>query len=70
MNRRDLVGTIARAAKEAGLRWQLLRDTGAHEIWSLDGQRLSIPRHREINEVTAREIMKDLEDKLGKDWWR
>lgn len=70
MKRRDLIATIAAAAREAGLSWELVRDSGAHEIWSLDGQRTSVPRHREINEITAEAIMKDLEDKLGKDWWR
>lgn len=70
MKRRDLIATIATAAKKAELRWELLRDTGDHEIWSLDGQRMSVPRHRKINEFTARAILKSLEDKLGKEWWR
>lgn len=70
MKRRDLLAMIASAARESGMSWELVRDTGAHEIWSLDGQRISVPRHREINEITARAILKDVEDKLGKDWWR
>jgi len=39
-------------------------------VFTLDGQRVIVPRHTEINEVTAREILKSLEDKLGKDWWK
>jgi hypothetical protein len=31
---------------------------------------ISIPRHRELNELTARAIIAALEVKLGKDWWR
>lgn len=70
VKRRDLIAKIATAAQAAGLRWELIRDTGAHEIWSLDGRRISVPRHREINEMTARAILNDVEDKFGKDWWR
>jgi hypothetical protein len=32
--------------------------------------RIPIPRHREINDYTAQGIMRDLEIKLGKEWWR
>lgn len=31
---------------------------------------ISIPRHRELNELTARAILTVLEEKLGEDWWR
>lgn len=31
--------------------------------------RVAIPRHREILEHTAMAIFRDLEDKLGEDWW-
>jgi len=44
--------------------------TGPHEAWICDGMRIPIPRHREINDYTAQGIMRDLEIKLGKDWWR
>ena len=48
----------------------MLRGSGDHEIWSLDGMRVSIPRHNEINERTGQGINRTLEEKLGKDWWR
>ena len=41
-------------------RWARPRAVGgSHEIWTLGGQRLVIPRHREINERTAEGILAD-----------
>lgn len=34
-----------------------VRQGGRHELWQLGGARLVIPRHREINELTARGII-------------
>lgn len=69
MRKRDLIRTIKDAAKDAGLDFELKRQGGNHEMWSLDGLTLPIPRHRDINEITAKGIMKDAANKLGKDWW-
>jgi hypothetical protein len=46
-----------------------LRNTGGHEVLSLDGLRLPIPNHREIAEGTVRSIMRQAAAKLGEDWW-
>lgn len=70
MKRRDAIRKIADAAKRADVDWSPLRDMGSHQIWSLGGQRVSVPRHRELAEGTAEAIFKALEEKLGKDWWR
>lgn len=71
MKRRDLIQKIAKGAKDAGVSWSRLPGgTGRHEAWECDGMRIPVPRHREINEYTAQGIMRDLEAKLGKDWWR
>jgi hypothetical protein len=61
---------IARAARKADVEWELVRQGAEHELWSFDGERVTVPRHREINEVTTRGILRALEAKLGKDWWR
>jgi len=29
-----------------------------------------VPRHSDINEFTAEAIMKELEEELGKGWWK
>jgi hypothetical protein len=65
-----LIQTIRRAASETGIDFSLERKSGDHEVWNLDGLRIPIPRHREVNEWTARAILRDAEQKLGKDWWR
>ena len=70
MKRTVLLRTIARAANRAGVEWRLVRDRGDHEVWSLDGFRVVVPRHREVNEMTAMRIFLDLEDRLGPRWWR
>jgi hypothetical protein len=70
MKRRDLVARIAKAAKATGKAWQFARQGAAHEIWVLDGKQVSIPRHNEINELTAVGVFRHFEDKLGKDWWK
>ena len=48
----------------------LLRDTDDHIIYIVGGQYFPVPRHVEINEWTVMWIMKDLEDELGKWWWK
>jgi mRNA interferase HicA len=54
----------------AGLRWMLVRQGGDHEVWDLDGIRVLVPRHREVNERTALRIRELLEDRLGDRWWQ
>jgi mRNA interferase HicA len=70
MKRGDLIRKIARAAAVADKDFTLLREGGSHSIFRCGGQNIVIPRHREINEHTARGIMRDLDDELGKDWWK
>jgi len=65
-----LIGRVADAAHAAGRTWVLVRQGSAHELWRLDDRRITIPRHREINEVTALAIMRALEAELGEGWWR
>lgn len=52
------------------LAWEKIREGGRHEIWQCGSTRISIPRHREINERTAEGICKDLEEEMGARWWR
>jgi hypothetical protein len=70
VKRRDLLDKIKDAAKVNELDWGLAREGGNHEIWELDGKTVSIPRHKEINDVTAKSIMKHFEDKLGEGWFK
>lgn len=70
MKRADLLRKISRSARKAGFEWAIVREGSQHELWALDGERVTVPRHREIDEDTARSILKTLEIKLGRDWWR
>jgi len=62
--------TVAAAAREAGCSWSLVRQGGRHEWWRCGATGVAIPRHREIAEMTARAIFRELEVELGRDWWR
>lgn len=47
-----------------------MRFGNSHDIWTIGNSRIPIPRHSEINGKTAREIRKECEKELGKEWWR
>jgi predicted RNA binding protein YcfA (HicA-like mRNA interferase family) len=70
VKRSDLIRKIAEAAADKRLGFTFLREGGSHTIFRCGSQNVVIPRHREINEMTARGIMRDLEDALGKEWWK
>lgn len=53
MKRRDLIKKLEAAG------YKVDRDDGDHTIYEKEGDRpLQIPRHREINEITAKAILK------------
>lgn len=53
MKRRDLIKKLEAAG------YQVDRDDGNHTVYEKDGIRpLQVPRHREINENTAKAILK------------
>ncbi|WFE27883.1 type II toxin-antitoxin system HicA family toxin [Solwaraspora sp. WMMD791] len=70
MKRVDLIKKIGAAAAGVGVEFELLREGGSHSIFRCGGQKVVIPRHREINEYAARGIMSDLDDQIGEDWWK
>lgn len=70
MKRRDLIQTIQRTAGAQHLSWGKIREGSRHEVWRCGTTVVSIPRHREINDLTAVGIFKDLEQGLGVRWWQ
>jgi hypothetical protein len=70
MKRRDLIKRISKEAKATGTTWGLDHEGGNHSVYDLGGCMIPIPRHNEIGENMAREIFKQSEEVLGKDWWR
>jgi len=53
MKRRDL------EKKLRNLGWQLARHGGKHDVWSKGERELVVPRHVEVNEYTARAILRE-----------
>jgi mRNA interferase HicA len=43
--------------------WVLVRHGGRHDIWSDGESEIALPRHNEINEYTAKSILKEAEGK-------
>ncbi|MFP8887984.1 type II toxin-antitoxin system HicA family toxin [Streptomyces mangrovi] len=70
MKYRDLVGKIRKAARRKGLAFEMHRQKGSHQYWTCGSTPVVIPKHSEVNEITAEQICKRLEVELGEDWWR
>ena len=60
MKRTDLINRIGKAAADAGITFEKLREGGSHTIDRYGSQNVVIPRHKEINELTARGILRSL----------
>ena len=60
MKRIDLIRTIRTAAANAGVDFYVLRERGPHTVWAYGRKQVMIPKHREINELTARGILRFL----------
>jgi hypothetical protein len=62
---------IRSAAREKDVEWVQVGSRGSHDKWRLGATvQVAIPRHREINELTARAILASTERELGEGWWR
>ncbi|MEI6623434.1 MAG: hypothetical protein WCP28_16165 [Actinomycetes bacterium] len=70
MKRAVLLAKISKAAGKQGAVWELHREGGNHSICTLNGDVIPVPRHNEINEITATGIMKQCEFALGEKWWK
>ncbi|MBM4395114.1 MAG: type II toxin-antitoxin system HicA family toxin [Deltaproteobacteria bacterium] len=53
MRRRDL----ERRLRELG--WQFARHGDRHDVWAKGEREIVVPRHAEINEYTARAILRE-----------
>jgi len=71
VKRTALIKRISGAAKASGLTWTQVASKGNHEKWRLGASvQVSIPRHSEINEITAQAILRSTESELGEGWWK
>jgi hypothetical protein len=64
MKRRDLIGKINFLAKGRGQTVRL-KEGGSHTKVIVGGRQSVIPRHGEINEITARRIVEHLFPEVG-----
>jgi len=70
MKREKLLRWVARTARTRGVTWKLDRQGANHEVWRYGSMEVTVPRHREINEITAIGTLTSFEEVLGKGWWR
>ncbi len=70
MKRRDLVRKIAAQAKQAGVDWSVKREGANHTVYQLGDLTIPVPRHNEIGEKLAAEILKQCVPELGEAWWK
>jgi hypothetical protein len=47
------------------LRWTLARHGNKHDIWTNGEYEIAVPRHNEINEYTAKAILKEAKGGSG-----
>ncbi len=52
MKRKDLIDLLEKAG------WKLKRSSGGHDIYAKGNEREAVPRHREIDEMLARAIIR------------
>jgi mRNA interferase HicA len=57
VKQKDLMKRLRAMAKERGLEFRLVREGSKHEIHRFGSLLVSIPRHKEINELTANGIL-------------
>jgi len=58
VKKRELLKRLNKTAAANDLGFDLVRQGANHEVWQIGSQRLIIPRHSEINEMTAAGILK------------
>ena len=70
MKRRVLLKKIAAEAARQGVQWELMRQGGRHEVYSLGGKMIPVERHTELDNMYAELVYRECAEKLGKGWWR
>ncbi|MDM7887146.1 hypothetical protein QUG98_01655 [Curtobacterium sp. RHCJP20] len=63
MKRADLLRRLDRLAADTGVDFRLHRHGGRHDVYRFGGATVIVPRHREIEEQTARAILRNCDRK-------
>lgn len=61
MKKNDLLKTLRAIAEKKGSELENLKSRGGHDKYRIKSTLLIVPRHREINELTAKNIIKTAE---------
>ncbi|PSL08191.1 hypothetical protein CLV30_101158 [Haloactinopolyspora alba] len=69
MKRTAVIKKIRRAAKEAGVQFEVT-EGGNHTRLLVGTVRTTIGRHSEVAEGAVEALYKQLEPALGKGWWK
>lgn len=70
MRTREVIKRIRKAAKGKGLSFALDRNGSNHDVSTLDGLMIPVPRHSEVGNLFAEKVSKECEPKLGEGWWK
>jgi mRNA interferase HicA len=65
VKQKALLKSIATLAKEVGVDFDLDRQGANHALYRFDDQLVTVPRHADINEVTAKAILRTVRDKAA-----
>ena len=69
VKRRDLLRRVHKECTRKGISNITLSEGGNHSIITVGHLRIPIPRHRELGDLPALAIMKQLQSILGERWW-
>jgi mRNA interferase HicA len=67
VKRRDLIRELRRLAGEFGVEFELVRHGAEHDQFRVGQLLVPIPRHRDINEMTARGILRSVHREFHED---
>lgn len=61
MKRRDLMKRLSQIAKSEGVDMDV-REGGSHTVVRIGERQTTVPRHAEINEITAKAILRQMKE--------
>lgn len=62
MKQRELPQKSVKIAEDKEAELEFVRHGGGHDVYRIRGERLFVPRHREIEEGAARSIIRQAEE--------
>ena len=69
MKRHAVIKKLRTEARKRGLEFEEIRLT-RHDAYRVGDTTRTLGRHNEIDDLAARKLIDQFQDKLGKGWWR